>query len=69
MALNRHPRVAILWRGDAEARKNATAENSRLRLVFDAFERSQISAEPVVYHETALDEVRQQLHGVDGVLV
>lgn len=69
MVVKRHPRVALLWSGDAEARKNVTPENSKFRAIFEAFARYQVRAEPVVYNDACVDEVRQQLQGVDGVLV
>lgn len=69
MTMNRPPRVALLWSGDAEARKNATAEKSKFRAVFEAFARSQVQAEPIVYSDAWASTVRQQLQGVDGVLV
>ncbi len=69
IALNRYPRVALLWSGDAEARKNATAENSKFRAIFETFAQYQVHAEPAVYYDACVDEVRQQLQGVDGVLV
>lgn len=66
---NRNPRVAILWHGDRESRDHATAENSKFRDVFAAFEEEGASAEPVVYHDDFADEVRYRLRDVDGVLV
>lgn len=67
--IHRNPRVAILWHGDREARKNATAENNRFHQIFEAFARYDILAEPAVYHDAFVDEVRRQLCDVDGVLV
>lgn len=69
MTGNRQPRVALLWSGDAEARKNTTAQNSTFRAVFEAFAQHQVHAEPVVYNDAWADAVRQQLQGFDGVLV
>jgi hypothetical protein len=37
--------------------------------VFEAFDELGVEAEPVVYSDDALDEVRDQLLGLDGVLV
>jgi len=62
-------RVAILWRGDREARRQATAENSRFHQVFAALTAIGIQADPAVYAEEMTDEVRTQLLTVDGVLV
>ncbi len=63
------PRVALLWRGDRQARAAATPENSRLRLVFEALAAAGVGAEPAVYSEETIDDVRDQLLGVNGVLV
>ncbi len=63
------PRVALLWRGDREARAAATPENSRLRAVFEALAAAGVAAEPAVYSEEAIGEVRDQLLGMNGVLV
>lgn len=62
-------RVAVLWRGDAQARAEATAEGSRLKAIFAALARQGIAAEPCVWSEDLANEVRRQLLGVDGVLV
>lgn len=63
------PRVAILWRGDREARKQATTKNNRFSTVFEEFQKHGFRAEPAVYDDALVDEVRQQLLDVDGVLV
>jgi hypothetical protein len=62
-------RVAILWRGDAEARQSATPQNNRFYRIFEELAAVGIHPEPVVYDETFADEVREQLLSVDGVLV
>ena len=62
-------RLALLWRGDREARANATTENNRYLQVFAALAARGIHAEPAVYSEETEGEVRAQLLGVDGVLV
>jgi hypothetical protein len=54
-------RLALLWRGDREARANATTENNRYLHVFAALAERGIHAEPAVYSEEAEDEVRAQL--------
>ncbi len=61
--------VAILSRGDAAARRDATAQNSRFVRVFEALAAVGIEARPVVYDEAFADAVRDQLLAVDGVLV
>jgi hypothetical protein len=62
-------KIAILWRGDAAARRDATPQNSRFVRVFEALAASGVEAFPVVYDESFADEVRSQLLAVDGVLV
>jgi hypothetical protein len=61
--------VAILSRGDAAARRDATPQNSRFVRVFEALSAVGIEARPVVYDEAFADAVRDQLLAVDGVLV
>jgi hypothetical protein len=62
-------RVALLWRGDAEARVKARPQNNRLSLIFEALADLGATAEPAVYSEAMIDEVRDQLLRQDGVLV
>ncbi len=62
-------KIAVLWRGDRDARLGATAQNSRLSRVFEALSGLGIEAEPAVYADDLVDEVRAQLLAVDGVLV
>jgi hypothetical protein len=62
-------KVAILWRGDLQARRNATPENNRFHRIFEELAAVGIRAEPAVYDEDFADEVREQLLGADGVLV
>ncbi len=65
-----HPyKIAILWRGDAEARRGATPQNNRFARIFEALDAVGIDAEPAVYDETFADTVRAQLLSSDGVLV
>jgi hypothetical protein len=61
--------VAILSRGDAAARRNATAQNSRFVHVFEALAAVGIEARPAIYDESFAEDVREQLLAVDGVLV
>jgi hypothetical protein len=61
--------VAILSRGDAAARKDATPQNSRFVRVFEALSAIGIEARPVIYDEAFADAVRDQLLALDGVLV
>jgi hypothetical protein len=62
-------RVALLYPGDRQARKNAAPENSRFLKLFQALEQLGVRTEPAVYHDEFCDEVRRQLIQVDGVLV
>ena len=62
-------KVAILWRGDLEARQAATPANNRFHRIFEELAAVGIHAEPAVYDEDFADEVREQLLGADGVLV
>ncbi|MFK4508837.1 Cj0069 family protein [Bradyrhizobium daqingense] len=73
MDTERHPSsrniVAILSRGDAVARRDATPQNSRFVCVFEALAAVGVEARPVIYDESVSDTVRDQLLSVDGVLV
>jgi hypothetical protein len=61
--------IVIVWRGDREARRNATPANNRFHRVFEELAVVSIHAEPAVYDEEFADEVRAQLLRADGVLV
>ena len=63
------PQLAVLWRGDEQARRDATPSNCRLSRVFDALAALGVHAEPAVYADDMVDEVRTQLLKLDGVLV
>jgi hypothetical protein len=62
-------KIAILWRGDRKARQAATPQNNRFFRIFEELAALGIAAEPAVYDEEFVDEVREQLLRVDGVLV
>ncbi len=62
-------RVAILYPGDREARRQIASTNARLQKVFDAFQALGVRAEPAIYHDDFCDEVKQQISQVDAVLV
>jgi hypothetical protein len=62
-------RIGILWRGDAQARGDATPETSRFKAVFAALAKAGVVAEPVVYEDDVTDSARAQLAGLDGALV
>jgi hypothetical protein len=63
------PKVAILWRGDAEVRRAATPQNNRFYRIFEELTVLGIEAEPAVFDEDFAAEVRDQLLNADGVLV
>ena len=69
MAAGEAGKLALLWRGDRQARSGATAQNNRYHRVFEALAALGIEAEPAVYADDMADEVRRQLLGCDGVLV
>src|SRR5271167_1154041 len=69
MANVKQYRIAVLWRGDREARRAATPQNNRFYRVFEELASLGIHAEPAVYADDIADEVREQLLAVDGVLV
>ena len=62
-------KVALLWRGDRQARLEVRPEASRLNAIFEALARRGLEAEPAVYSENTAGEVRDQLLRMDGVLV
>jgi len=69
VSANNPYKVAILWRGDHQARQAATPQNNRFHRIFEELQRAGIDAEPAVYDEAFADEVRDQLLATDGVLV
>jgi hypothetical protein len=69
MASVKQYRIAVLWRGDREGRRTATAQNNRFYRVFEELAALGIDAEPAVYDDDIVGEVREQLLAVDGVLV
>jgi hypothetical protein len=62
-------RIAVVWRGDADARRNATPRNNRFFRVFEELAAIGVDAQPAVFDESFVDEVRAQLLAADGVLV
>jgi hypothetical protein len=69
MTAEKVAKLALLWHGDREARRNATPQNTRLNRVFEALARLGVHAEPAVYADDIVHEVREQLLKLDGVLV
>jgi hypothetical protein len=62
-------KIAVLWRGDREARQAATPQNNRYHRIFEELAALGIHVEPAIYDEAFADEIREQLLTVDGVLV
>jgi hypothetical protein len=62
-------RVAVVWRGDHEARRTATPQNNRFYRIFEELTALGIRAEPAVYADDIANEVKEQLLAADGVLV
>jgi hypothetical protein len=62
-------RVCVVWRGDAAARREASAATTRLKAIFQALAQRGVAAEPCVWDDGLDDEVRAQIEGADGVLV
>lgn len=62
-------RMGILWRGNPHAENKPTAENNRMSPVFAALAALNVAAEPVVYADDVIEQVRDQLLQLDGVLV
>jgi hypothetical protein len=69
MANVKNSRIAVLWRGDREGRRAATSQNNRFHRVFEELAALGVQAEPAVFDEDFVGEVREQLLAVDGVLV
>src|SRR3984957_15067169 len=69
MTAGKPGKIALLWRGDRQARGEATAQNNRYNRIFEELAALGIEAEPAIYAEEMADEVRAQLLGCDGVLV
>jgi len=67
--MSRQATIAVVWRGDAEARRNATPQNNRFFRIFEELAAVGIAAEPAVFDESFADDVRTQLMAADGVLV
>jgi hypothetical protein len=62
-------KVAVVLRGDAQQRALATRDSTRLATVFTALTEVGLASELVVYNDGWAMQVRDQLLGVDGVLV
>jgi hypothetical protein len=62
-------KIAVVWRGDADARRNATSRNNRFFRVFEELAAIGVDAQPVVFDEGFANDVRAELLAADGVLV
>jgi len=62
-------KVAVVWRGDAEARRTADPAKTRLASIFTALAEAGFAPEPCVYDENLAAEVRAQLLACDAALV
>jgi hypothetical protein len=69
MATDQIGRIALLWRGDRDARAKATPTNNRLSPLFEALVAVNVAAEPAVYWDEIVDEVRDQPLSLEAVLV
>src|SRR5262245_4501221 len=65
----RRIRVAVVWRGDEAARRAGVASNERLRPVLEALDALGADPLPVIYRDEIDEDAREQLLGVDGILV
>lgn len=63
------PRIGVLWRGDRHAEAPWPAADRGLGPLFDAFAELPAVIVPVPYSDDSTGEVREQLLGLDGVLV
>ncbi|HEY0649791.1 Cj0069 family protein [Phenylobacterium sp.] len=62
-------RVAVVWRGDAQARAAVDPATIRLAPIFRALADAGLLAEPCVYDESFVEDVREQLLACDAALV
>jgi hypothetical protein len=61
MAAVKPHRIAIVWRGDGEARRAATPQNNRYHRIFKELAALGIQAEPAVFDEAFASEVHEQV--------
>jgi hypothetical protein len=59
----------LLWRGERRTGQGSDRAEAMLNSLFDAFEELNVVTERVIYADDAMEEVRAQLLGLDGVLV
>jgi hypothetical protein len=62
-------RIGLLWRGDRRTDHGPERAEALLGSLFDAFAQLGVATERVVYADDAVEEVGDELLGLDGVLV
>jgi hypothetical protein len=62
-------KLAIVYPGDSEVRRLATAQNNRHASLFAAFAERGVDARPAVYNRAQTKELSEQLRSLDGALV
>lgn len=62
-------RIGILWRGDRSSSPSTPDDRHGLGPLYDAFRERSLEPRPVVFEDSALAEVRDELLALDGVLV
>jgi hypothetical protein len=62
-------RIGILWRDDRSAHPSMPGDHHGLAPLYEAFRQLPVELRPVVFEDSALDEVRHELLALDGVLV
>jgi hypothetical protein len=63
------PRIGVLWRGDRQAEAPLPRADRGLGPLYEAFAGLPVVIEAVPYSDDAVDDVREQLLKLDGVLV
>ncbi|HET7725354.1 MAG TPA: Cj0069 family protein, partial [Propionibacteriaceae bacterium] len=63
------PRIGLLSRGDHASGTETARAQERLAPLYAAFAELSVTAVPVIYDDEHVDEVRQQVLGLDGLLV
>ena len=62
-------RIGLLWRGDRQVDAHLTPGAERLGPLMAALRRLGVDVQAVVYEDEAIDSVRAELAGLDGLLV
>ncbi|MDE2127800.1 MAG: Cj0069 family protein [Armatimonadetes bacterium] len=65
----RFRRVGLMWHGDREARQTASLAAGRFEPMANALRHSGLEPVPVVFNNDFADEAREDLRGLDAVLV